>query len=125
MGMSVMSRRLYGGAIAAVRHGLESGRLPDRTDPVWPDLAKTLCSLADLTDDALREAYCKEVLSAKAHREYAMRMQIAAVRSGGEFMMDELILTPSQLEAYQRASRELSLVSGKELADIYFKGCVK
>lgn len=125
MGMSVMSRRLYGGAIAATRHGIESGRLPDRMDPVWPDPAKTLCSLADLTDDALREAYCKEVLLAKAPRECAMRLRIAAVRSGGEFVMDELILTSSQLEAYPQASRELSLVSGKELADIYFKECVK
>lgn len=58
-------------------------------------------------------------------REYAMRMQIAAARSGGEFVLDELILTTSQLGAYQKASRELSLVSGKELADIYFKECVK
>lgn len=57
--------------------------------------------------------------------EAAMRLQIAAVRSGGEFIMDELVLTSSQLEAYQQASRELSLVSGKELADIYFKECVK
>lgn len=40
-------------------------------------------------------------------------------------MMDELVLTSSQLETYQQASRELSLVSGKELADIYFKECVK
>lgn len=60
-----------------------------------------------------------------AATEYAMRMQIAAVRSGGELMMDELVLTPSQLDVYQQASRELSLVSGKELADIYFKECVK
>lgn len=57
--------------------------------------------------------------------EAAMRLQIAAARSGGEFMMDELVLTSSQLEAYQQASRELSRVSGKELADIYFKECVK
>lgn len=57
--------------------------------------------------------------------EVAMRLQIAAVRSGGEFVMDELILTSSQLEAYQQASRELSLMSGKGLADTYFKECVK
>lgn len=58
-------------------------------------------------------------------REHAMRVQIAAARSGGELVLDELILTSSQLGAYQKASRELSLVSGKELADIYFKECVK
>lgn len=57
-------------------------------------------------------------------REHAMRMQIAAARSGGEFVLDELILTSSQLDAYQQASRELSSVSGKELADLYFKECV-
>lgn len=125
MGMSTMQRRLLAGAIAAVRHGIESGRLPDRTDPVWPDLAKTLCSLAGLTDGALQSAYRKEVLVEVTSRENAMRMQIAAVRSGGELVMDELVLTSSQLEAYQPASRELSLVSGKALADIYFKECVK
>lgn len=58
-------------------------------------------------------------------KESTMRLQIAAVRSGGEFVMDELVLTSSQLGAYQQASRELSLVSGKELAVIYFKECVK
>lgn len=57
--------------------------------------------------------------------ECAMRVQIAAARSGGEFVLDELILTSSQLDAYQQAARELSLVSGKELVDIYFKECVK
>lgn len=61
----------------------------------------------------------------RAAAEFAMRLQIAAVRSGGEFVMDELVMTSSQLEAYQQATRELSLVSGKELADIYFKECVK
>lgn len=60
-----------------------------------------------------------------AATESAMRMQIAAVRSGGELVMDELALTSPQLETYQQASRELSRVSGKELADIYFKECVK
>lgn len=57
--------------------------------------------------------------------ECAMRMQIAAARSGGELVLDELILTSSQLDAYQQASRELALMSGKELADIYFKECVR
>lgn len=57
--------------------------------------------------------------------ESAMRMRIAAARSGGEFVLDELILTASQLNAYQQAARELSLVSGKELVEIYFKECVK
>lgn len=61
----------------------------------------------------------------RAATESVMRMQIAAARSGGELVLDELILTSSQLDAYQQASRELSSVSGKELADIYFKECVK
>lgn len=69
--------------------------------------------------------YHKFLWTSVLARECAMRVQIAAVRSGGEFVMDELVLTSSQLDAYQRASRELSLVSGKELADIYFKECVK
>jgi hypothetical protein len=54
-----------------------------------------------------------------------MRMQIAAARSGGELVHDELVLTAVQLVAYQQASRELALMSGKELADVYFKECVK
>jgi len=58
-------------------------------------------------------------------RECAMRMQIAAARSGGELVHDELVLTAVQLVAYQQASRELALMSGKELADVYFKECVK
>lgn len=69
--------------------------------------------------------YPKFLWTSVLARGCAMRVQIAAVRSGGEFVMGELVLTSSQLEAYQRASRELSLVSGKELADIYFKECVK
>lgn len=61
----------------------------------------------------------------RAATEFAMLQEIAAVRVGCERIHDVFSFTDEQLAMFERECGELELISGYDLADIYFKECVK